>query len=288
LVTSLNYGGLQQSAGIQLNRPHAAGLNHTRVYVISATHEDTDAYERQGIAIFTSVEPAPRIHSARSYGVRLSADEYDNVGTGVSNAYVLSGWAAYRRDTTELTLDPRDGAITELRIEPSVSTGDATLGFIRGTAEGRIYESFGRGDRLTLAARARVGWLEAVAGDVNDVPPDRRFYAGGGGSVRGYEYNSIYPPERDLLGLAPGGQGLLETSVEARWRFDERFGAVAFVDGGTAFDDWSDAGNLSWGVGVGFRYNLGFAPLRVDLAVPLDDEESSEDYALYISIGQAF
>ena len=41
-------------------------------------------------------------------------------------------------------------------------------------------------------------------------------------------------------------------------------------------------------VGVGARYNLGFAPLRVDLAVPLDDSQSGQDYAIYISIGQAF
>ncbi|HRJ62541.1 MAG TPA: hypothetical protein PKZ99_15315 [Azospirillaceae bacterium] len=36
------------------------------------------------------------------------------------------------------------------------------------------------------------------------------------------------------------------------------------------------------------RYDLGFAPLRFDIAVPLDDEFSSDDYALYISLGQAF
>ncbi|MBC7768642.1 MAG: BamA/TamA family outer membrane protein, partial [Phycisphaerales bacterium] len=143
-------------------------------------------------------------------------------------------------------------------------------------------------DRLTLAARLRGGWLEAVAGDPDDVPPERRFYAGGGGSVRGYDYNSIYPLERDLLGLTPGGQGLVEGSFEARWRFGARLGAVAFVDAGTAFDDWADVGDVAIGVGVGARYDLGFAPLRVDIAVPLDDEFASNDYALYISIGQAF
>jgi translocation and assembly module TamA len=106
--------------------------------------------------------------------------------------------------------------------------------------------------------------------------------------VRGYEYNTLYPRERDTLGLTPGGQGLLEGSVEARWRFGDRWGAAAFVDGGTAFDDWSEAGDLSWGVGVGARYDLGFAPLRIDFAVPLDQDETSDDFALYISLGQAF
>src|SRR5690606_967568 len=135
----------------------------------------------------------------------------------------------------------RDGSIVTVRLEPSVSAGDTTLGFVRAIGEVRAYESFGREDAFTLAARIRSGWLEPVAGSPDDVPPDQRFYAGGGGSVRGYEYNSIYPLERDTLGLTPGGQGLLEGSLEVRWRFGPRFGAAAFVDAGTAFDSWSDA-----------------------------------------------
>jgi translocation and assembly module TamA len=61
-----------------------------------------------------------------------------------------------------------------------------------------------------------------------------------------------------------------------------------FIDGGTAYDDWSEAGDLSFGAGVGVRYDLGFAPLRVEFAVPLDDSESNDDFAVYISLGQAF
>ncbi|MEZ6024300.1 MAG: BamA/TamA family outer membrane protein [Hyphomonadaceae bacterium] len=278
-----------QSLSTELSRPHAAGLGRTGNFGIVAAREDTTAFTRQGLAVYASIDASPRLQVGESYGLRLSADTYDSAaGGGVSDAFVLSGFFETRHDTTEQRFDPLDGSITEFRIEPSISTGDATLGFVRFIGEGRTYHSFTDEDRLTLAARARLGWLEAVSGDVEDVPPDRRFYAGGGGSVRGYDYNSIYPPERDTLGLTPGGQGLFEGSVEARWRFGDRLGAVAFVDGGNAFDDWSDAGDLRWGVGVGARYNLGFAPLRVDIAFPLDDDETQDDFALYISLGQAF
>jgi translocation and assembly module TamA len=106
--------------------------------------------------------------------------------------------------------------------------------------------------------------------------------------VRGYEYNSIYPGARDALDLTPGGQGLLEGSIEARYRFNNRWGAAVFADAGNAFDDWGDATDLSWGVGAGVRYDLGFAPMRVDFAVPLDQDESGDDFAVYISLGQAF
>lgn len=289
LTVSTTLGEIQQNLGVELSRPHAVGLGHTLRFGASAEREATDAYTRQGVAIHAAVDAATRMRLGQSYGLELSSDMFDDLaGGGVTDALVLSAFYNLRNDSTVFSLDPRDGSIVEMRVEPSVSTGDETLGFVRATAEGRIYESFGDQDRLTLAARLRTGWLEAVAGDANDVPPDRRFYAGGGGSVRGYDYNSIYPAERDLLGLSPGGQGLLEGSLEARWRFGDRFGAAAFVDAGTAFDTWAEAGDLSWGVGVGARYDLGFAPLRIDVAFPLDSDETSEDFALYISLGQAF
>lgn len=288
LTVGATLAEMQQGLNLSLTRPHAAGLGHGITIGASADREQLEAYSRQGVALFGSVDASTRLRTATSYGLRLSADEYDDLVGTVRDAVVLSGFGNWRHDTTQFTLDPLDGSITELRVEPSVSTGDETLGFIRATAEGRIYESLGANDRLTLAARGRIGWLEAVSGDPNNAPPDRRFYAGGGGSVRGYAYNSIYPKERDALGLTPGGQGQVEGSVEARWRFDASWGAAAFVDAGTAFDDWSDATDLSWGVGFGARYNLGFAPLRLDIAFPLDENERDGDFALYISLGQAF
>ena len=288
LTTSALLGEVQQRLGVELLRPHAAGLGHAITYGVEAEHETPEAYTRQGIALYASVNAGSRLHLSRGYGLRLSDDHYDDLAGGVTDAIVLSGFASLRNDSTEFSLDPRDGSIVEFRIEPSISFGDRTLAFARATIEARAYESFGRNDQLTLAARARTGWLEPFTGSADDAPPDRRFYAGGGGSVRGYDYNSIYPAERDLLGLAPGGQGALEGSLEARWRFAGHWGAAAFVDGGTAFDHWREAGNLSYGAGVGIRYDLGFAPLRVDVAIPLDKDEATNDYALYISVGQAF
>jgi translocation and assembly module TamA len=288
LTVAATLAEMQQGVSVALTRPHAAGLGHAATWGASIDREAIEAYTRQGAAIFASVDASTRLRTATSYGLRLSADEYDDLAGSVSDAIVLFGFGDWRHDTTEFTLDPRDGSITQLRVEPTVSAGGESLAFVRAIGDARIYESFGDGDRLTLAARARAGWLEAVSGDPDDAPPDRRFYAGGGGSVRGYEYNSIYPAERNLVGLTPGGQGLLEGSLEARWRFSDQWGAAAFVDAGTAFDDWSDAGDLSWGAGLGARYDIGFAPLRIDIAFPLDEDERNNDFALYISLGQAF
>lgn len=280
-------GEKTQGLSVGLVRPHASGLGHAQHFSASVAHEETDAFTRQGFDISASVEAASRLRYGVSYGVSLSGDSYSD-SSGVENALVLSGFGEMRRDTTSAPLDARHGSIVTLRAEPAISTGDASLAFLRGIAEARIYRSFGDQDELTLAARGKTGWLQPFTGNADDAPPDRRFYAGGGGSVRGYGYNSIYPLERDDQDLTPGGQGGLEVSGEVRYRFAQKYGVVAFVDGGNAFDDWGEATDLQWSAGLGFRYNLGFGPLRADIAFPINGREQDDDFALYISIGQAF
>jgi translocation and assembly module TamA len=277
----------QQSLTAELARPNAYGPGRAALISAGATHDATGPFERNGIFVSGAVNAADRLRYALSYGVTASADFY-SAAEGVENAYVLTGFGEARIDETNTTLDARNGYLAQLRIEPAVSTGDATVAFVRAVAQARGYHTPKDHDRFTFAARARVGWVEPVIGDDNDLPLDRRFYAGGGGSVRGYAFNSIYPEDRTRTGVAPGGRGLIEVSGEARARFTSRIGAVAFVDGGTAFQDVEDATDFRWGVGVGARYDLGFAPLRFDIAVPVDPRPNDEKVAFYVSIGQAF
>ncbi|MEQ1493670.1 MAG: BamA/TamA family outer membrane protein, partial [Terricaulis sp.] len=125
---------MQQGVTLSLTRPHAAGLGHASTWGASADREQLEAYTRQGVALFASVDASTRLRTATSYGVRLSADEYDDVIGTVRDAIVLSAFGDWRHDTTQFTLDPLEGSITEFRLEPSVSTGDETLGFVRATA----------------------------------------------------------------------------------------------------------------------------------------------------------
>ena len=70
-----------------------------------------------------------------------------------------------------------------------------------------------------------------------------------------------------------------------------KFGLVAFVDAGAVGDSLTpDFKRVSPAVGVGLRYDLGFAPVRIDIATPLQKVTRSGESAfqLYLSIGQAF
>lgn len=155
----------------------------------------------------------------------------------------------------------------------------------RSTVEGRTYFGFGQNNRFVLAGRAKAGVLLGPA--LAEIPPDRLFFAGGGGSVRGYGFRSIGVPGPG--GIVTGGRYLLEGSIEARAKVWQDIGVVAFLDGGfVAADTFPDLDDLRLGAGVGLRYYTALGPLRLDLAFPLNRQPGDPGYALYAGIGQAF
>lgn len=157
---------------------------------------------------------------------------------------------------------------------------------LRSRVDGHLFIPLVGEDTVVLAARGSVG---VVSGEKSaDVPPSVRFYSGGGGSVRGYSYQSLGPRNDDNDPL--GGGSLIETSVETRWKVADEWGVVAFVDGGTVYEDvFADTGEtMRWGAGLGFRYYTAVGPVRFDVAVPLNPRKDDDDFQLYISIGQSF
>jgi len=187
-------------------------------------------------------------------------------------------------DTRDSITDPTTGVYLDATAEPYYEFYFGNPQF-KATAEARGYYGFGDSDRFVLAARAKVG---AIAGPaLDEIPPDRLFFAGGGGSVRGYAYKSIGAAGPG--GALVGGRYLVEGSVEARWRINGSFGAAAFVDGGAVGgDSFPTVSDMKFGAGVGVRYYTGFGPLRLDVAVPLNPQAGDPSYGIYLGLGQAF
>jgi translocation and assembly module TamA len=62
-----------------------------------------------------------------------------------------------------------------------------------------------------------------------------------------------------------------------------------FVDAGAVGSSKVlDLGDLAAGAGFGVRYNLGFAPIRVDFATPVLRRRGEAPLQIYLSIGQSF
>jgi translocation and assembly module TamA len=216
-------------------------------------------------------------------GAQFERSEFEDVfGT---RDFALAGlYGAATLDFRDDTVDPTSGWYLRADIEPfyEFNYGNAAG---RVTVEGRTYFGFGEDDPFVLAGRVKAG---AVLGaELNEIPPDRLFFAGGGGSVRGYGFRSIGVD--DGFGNIIGGRYLLEGSLEARAKVTESIGVVGFLDGGyVAGDEFPGIEDLRLGAGVGLRYYTGLGPLRLDVAVPLNKREGDPDYAIYVGIGQAF
>ncbi|MBU2342309.1 MAG: BamA/TamA family outer membrane protein, partial [Alphaproteobacteria bacterium] len=203
-------------------------------------------------------------------------------------------------DRTDSLLDATEGFRVTALVEPEGSLQDGFTPYVRARLDASAY--FSATDAIVLAGRVRVGTIQGI--DRFDLAPSRRFYAGGGGSVRGFGFQNLGPkvelPNPDFDPTDPedetdptifrpiGGRSLNEAAVEARYRFGN-FGVVGFVDVGQVYEssvpDFSD---LRFGAGIGGRYYTNFGPLRVDLAMPLDRQPGENKFAVYVSIGQAF
>lgn len=210
-----------------------------------------------------------------------------DVVTPTSTFFVaaLPLWTQF--DTSDDLLDPTKGFRMRIAASPEISRVDsANSTYLKVQFDLSYYRSMG--ESVVLAARARAGSI--MGADITSIAPSRRFYAGGGGSVRGYGYQAIGP--RDGLGEANGGRSLLELSAEARIRtglMDGAISLVPFVDAGVVNTQTvPDFSGIRLGVGLGVRYQTGFGPIRVDVGVPLNRQPGDAPVALYVALGQAF
>lgn len=220
-----------------------------------------------------------------SVGLQFQHSYFEDDATFGNRNFTTAG--LYGRgvfDNRDSDLDPTEGFYLEATVDPLYEFEYENF-LARATLEGRAYFAFDEDANYVLAGRVKAG---AVAGpSLSEIPPDLLFFAGGGGSVRGYAYRSIGVD--DGMGNTTGGRYLLEASLEGRVRFNDQFGAVAFVDGGyVAADTFPDFDQLRLGAGVGIRYYTALGPLRLDVAVPLNKSPGDPDYALYVGIGQSF
>ena len=189
-------------------------------------------------------------------------------------------------DKSNDPLNPVRGWRLDVRIEPTGIMGDEQLVYLKTQAQVSAYVPFDAGADTVAAARVKIGSI--LGGSIPDVPADRRFYAGGGGSVRGFGYQAVGPRLEDNI-TPEGGLSLLETSFELRRKIRGPFSLVAFVDAGSVGETIAPTlSNIGVGAGLGLRYDLGFGPLRLDIGAPLNPRPGDAPVQVYISIGQAF
>jgi translocation and assembly module TamA len=206
----------------------------------------------------------------------LGRVNYTLVGVPVSANY----------DTTDSKLDPTRGVRLNASVAGYPTALGSTVDLVQGKARASAYYSLDPDSRFVLAGLIGLGAMGGA--DLADIPANWRFYAGGGGSVRGYAYDELGPT--GPFGAVIGGRSLVTASAELRVRVTDTIGIVPFFDAGNAFATSfpNFSAPLATAVGVGLRYYTAIGPIRADIAFPLDRHPGTGPVAVYVSIGQAF
>jgi translocation and assembly module TamA len=206
----------------------------------------------------------------------LGKVDYTLVGVPLSVTY----------DSTDSKLNPTSG----FRVTASAAGFPTFLGssldLVQAKVRASAYYALDADQRFVLAGRIGLGAMGGPA--LDEIPANWLFYAGGGGSVRGYAFNSLGPT--GIFDAVIGGRSLFEASAELRVRVTDTIGIVPFFDAGNAFastfPDFNEP--LFSSVGLGLRYFTAVGPIRLDVAFPLERHAGNGPVAVYVSIGQAF
>jgi translocation and assembly module TamA len=180
-------------------------------------------------------------------------------------------------DGLDRPIDTRSGWAVSLSVQEGFDIGAYGYQYVRVLPKVEWYTPLGRS--FVLAARLRVGALVPLR---EGLPPPitARFFAGGPGSMRGFNTTRLSPYAQETDGsYAPvGGNGLVDGSLELRAGVGATLSGALFVDMGNV-SDFSPAGNawtgaldpakLQWATGIGLRYKTPVGPIRLDVAVRL-------------------
>jgi translocation and assembly module TamA len=277
-ISALNY-----NAGVMFEKPGVLGPTSKFFTGVKTVFEHPDAYDhfsvKGDVGVSYDLDKKQRVSAEFDLDYSKITDAF-----GKHTYLIASVPLQYVYDSRDNKLNPTRGFRFLAYAEPSYDILNGAA-FLKLKGEGYTYQSLDTASRFVLAERATLGSI--VGTGLQNVPADRRFYSGGGGSVRGYSYQGIGP--KDIDGQPIGGLSFFETSVEMRIGVTDTIGIVPFVDAGTvSTKSFPDFSNVKVGAGVGLRYITPFGPLRIDAAVPLNRDPGDPHFGIYAGIGQAF
>jgi outer membrane protein insertion porin family len=195
----------------------------------------------------------------------------------------------YARDTRDSLVYPTRGRFIELGSEVGLPPGDLTYYRVQGVLQ-QLY-TFQRMPWLTLLGNLELGY--AAGYDDKPLPFFKNFYAGGVGSVRGYETASLGP--QDLAGNALGGNRRFVANFEALFPVpgmkDNRGVRLStFLDTGWVWGEFQKAQttDLRWSTGVAVSWDSPVGPLKFSFAYPFRNQPQDRVERFQFQLGRIF
>jgi outer membrane translocation and assembly module TamA len=138
----------------------------------------------------------------------------------------------------------------------------------------------------TWVQTIRLGAAEPLKG--TNLDPEFRFFAGGQGSVRGFERDTV-GPVNPFSGIPRGGGALFILNEEIRVPVWGPVRGAAFADIGQVWTDWTEADfGLSVGAGLGVRWSTPIGLVWADVAWPVANAGDNSGPEFYLGIGRPF
>ena len=277
--------GIALAAEARFRKPEFFRSDQSLLLNMRLAEDSPDAFRSRNITSMAQVERKLTKRMDLSAGLALRLSKIEQFGRE-ERFDLISLPVQFQWDTSDQLLDPTRGGRMTLQVAPFYDFYGEDLFFYKGYALYNRYIQISKNPSLILALRGALGVMSGAERD--EIPADIRFYAGGGGSIRGYAFQSV-GPIRDNEPI--GGRSLVTMSTEIRIKITEKIGLVAFIDGGSvfesAFPDFEET--LRWGGGLGLRYFTAIGPLRLDVGIPINRRDDIDDhFQIYVSIGQAF
>ena len=200
-----------------------------------------------------------------------SAFAYRNFAANFGNEYRYGSLtAAWTHDTRDSLILTTDGSLS--RISGEVAGGD--LQYYRLGFNQQFYIPLSR--TVTLLLNADLGYASGSGG--KPLPFFKNYYAGGPGTVRGFQDYSLGP--RDPQGNSLGGTRRVIGNIELLFPVpgaaqDKSLRLSAFVDAGQVYaqDDKLSLSELRYSSGLALSWSSPLGPLRLSYAYPLNQRE---------------
>jgi outer membrane protein insertion porin family len=212
-------------------------------------------------------------------------DYVKDFGRVSNNVPVTIGWS---RDARDSALVPSRGYYAQANAEYGTPIGGTQ--YYKTDVQAQYYYSFSRG--FVLGLNFQGGYGNGIG---NPYPIFKNYYAGGIGSVRGYETSSLGP--RDATTGDPiGGSKMIVGNVEVTFPlpgtgYDRTLRVFTFLDGGNV---WGSEGNsigangLRYGYGVGLAWISPIGPLKLSLGFPVVKHTGDQYQKFQFQIGTSF
>jgi outer membrane protein insertion porin family len=200
-----------------------------------------------------------------------------------TNSYIVStGWS---RDTRNDILYPTFGRLQSVLAEIGLPVGDLAYYKLQyvNQAFWPVYGDF------VLMLRADLGYADGY--DQKPLPFFKALYAGGVGSVRGYQSGSLGP--RDIYGNATGGKRKIVGNAELFYPLlkGERSVRISgFFDAGQIYVNGfqPEFENFRFSAGVGLAWNSLIGPLKFSYAIPINSIPADKIQKFQFQVGTVF